>query len=96
MYTKGKWELKHGQADYSDVRVVMNDKLIAEMGQFKTSWDEQIANAYLIAAAPAMYEALQAALKALESPEARHVIEFTMERELAKSAIKAAEGKGLK
>lgn len=45
----------------------------------------------LIAAAPTMLEACKMALAALESPEARRVLAFTMEREALRDAIAAAE-----
>ena len=52
---------------------------------------EAEANARLIAAAPALLEALEECLAALEMPEAQKVLAFITQREIAHSAIAQAK-----
>jgi len=56
-YTKGKWKVEDG------CQVVCGHRLVANTGGYSTNYSEtrseNIANACLIAAAPAMYEALK-------------------------------------
>ena len=58
MYTKGKWELKTGD------RITAGGKEICSIPTFGIPYEEQMANAHLIAAAPTMREALKAYVEA--------------------------------
>lgn len=68
----------------------MDKRQLAELRQQRQ--DNARANARLIAAAPEMAESLEKALAALDSPEARHVLSFTLLRDDIKVLLASIRG----
>ena len=66
-FTKGKWEVVHGagidEFDVISKDVPLHNCICVLFGYPTSRWDEQKANARLIAAAPEMYKLLQSVLK---------------------------------
>ena len=87
-YTKGEWKVERSQGTFNDWIVDSDGKAIAlmytEAGNLK-------ANAHLIAAAPDMYEALQAIRRAFVSGEFENA--RMLSGTLGHNAIRKAEGK---
>jgi len=89
-YTKGKWERHSAPNGY---HIWCGNKHIADVGDKEDK--EQSGNAYLISAAPDMYEALKATIaRRMECHETESAY-IPPEIELAYKALAKAEG-GLK
>ena len=61
-HTPGPWNARRNHAETTEserINITAGSVLIAETHHAWIDWEEQEANAHLIAAAPAMYEALQ-------------------------------------
>ena len=93
-HTQGKWEME----DRSDkiTQVISYDINTAEAKDIcvvSDDWNEQIANANLIAAAPEMLSLLKRFLKAPAYEEARDTTNMYMLLEEIKAVTTKAEGK---
>ena len=63
-FTPGPWHARRNHAETTEgerINITAGSKLIAETHHAWVDWEEQEANATLIAAAPAMYDALREA-----------------------------------
>ena len=61
-FTPGPWNARRNHAETTEserINITAGSVLIAETHHAWIDWEEQEANAHLIAAAPAMYEALR-------------------------------------
>jgi len=69
-HTPGPWVVTPNHAESVEgerLNITVGDQLIAEIHHAWIDWDEYDANAHLIAAAPAMYEALRDCVGRLEA-----------------------------
>ena len=90
--TQGPWE--HHFLSGMDRIVGPNGECIAETGRWKESeWPEMHANARLIAAAPALLEALKLSLDYYRSHGTKKYNPYEVEQSLER-AIHLAEGRG--
>lgn len=101
-FTPGLWETEydnHGNGSYSEwLNILAPNKTIAQVGCCRKMTEEDKANAYLIAAAPELYEAIEAVISFLEygiRPAVADPLagEVGDEADELKKALAKAEGK---
>ncbi len=94
-HTPGPWHLSECATQTTKAGIVSMDGLhITDVYGYGMTDSQNQANAHLIAAAPAMYEALQIMVKAANVDEIDPLVMFaSIER--AKGALAQAEGEGI-
>ena len=92
--TKGKWEIENRSDKITQViSYDINTAEAKDICVVSDDWNEQIANANLIAAAPEMLSLLKRFLKAPAYEEARDTTNMYMLLEEIKAVTTKAEGK---
>ena len=95
-HTPGPWQISAIQNEPEKISIIDADMcFVAEVWQtYINGESRQQANAHLIAAAPAMYEALAQAIEELADYEATRNDPKSMTRYRCEAALAQAEGRG--
>ena len=99
--TAGPWEMKPSAADGAhNRRVFAGNEYVATVGGYDQQWKTVVSNAWLIAAAPELLDALKESLalnvnwsETAEEDHLRHLSEYKRVIQQAKAAIEKALGR---